>query len=437
MNTSLRDLGERAGTVPVPQLDVAALVAAGESRIHRRRLAAVAAVTVAVLAVLSGAALLRPWSREAAPPPAGHDRTHAPDDGDTVETRQAARLLTYSVGTVIHWGDRTIDVGAQLGRKPGRLVHLDYLDATDDGVVFIQGPRGDAASRSIGYGASAVWFTDGSTPVRIGTTYGSAVRGFTIATSDSGSTIAWKEPGDEGSETLAAPYGPVVVYDTARMREVARFGGADAVPLEPVYDGVVYWLPDGRSCDLTNYQPGLVLGCPSNVQATRFDTATGVHTQVSWADYQADRRSRPGLLTGPDQRPRGCISCVISPDGLYRALSFVRRGGRLVLGGDYGLDFRAVSPEDRFTPTVALTDRPVRLRLPRHYEDAERWLITQWLDPDHVVLLADGEPAGVTDVGKTIELLICDLSTGSCRIAAGPDQSDGGFTPSGPAGIRG
>jgi hypothetical protein len=396
----------------------------------------VAVVAAVVVAVLSATVLLAPGSRQAAPPPAD-DRTHSTDDGDTVETRAASRLLTYSVGSVIHWGDRTIDVGAQLGRKPNRLLSLDYLDATDDGVVFIQGPRYHAASRSIGYGAAAVWFTDGSTPVRIGTTYGSAVRGFTIARSDSGSTIAWKEPGDESSETLAGPYGPVVVYDTARMREVARFGGADAFPLEPVYDDVVYWLPDARSCDLTNYQPGLVLGCPSTVEATRFDPATGVHTQVSWADYQADRRTRPGLLTGPDHRPRGCISCVISPDGLYRALSFVRRGDHLVLGADYGLDFKAVSPEDEFTPTVALNDRPVRLRLPPRYEDAERWLITQWLDPDHVVLLADGEPAGVTDVGKTIELLVCRLSTGDCRVEAGPDQADGVFTPAGPAGISG
>ena len=86
MNTSLRDLGERAGSVPVPQLDVAALVAAGESRIRRRRLAAVAAVTAAVLAVLSAPSF---WRRgrdrpRRRPPTTGRTR---PDDGDTVETR--------------------------------------------------------------------------------------------------------------------------------------------------------------------------------------------------------------------------------------------------------------------------------------------------------------------------------------------------------------
>lgn len=434
MNASLRDLGERAGAVPVPQLDVAALVVAGESRIRRRRLAVVAAVTTAVLAVLSGAALLAPGSQQSAPPPAGDDRTHAPDDDD-VETRTAGRLLTYSVGSVIHWGDRTIDVREQLGRKPGRLLSLDYLDATDDGVAFIQGPV--AHDRGLGFGASAVWFTSGFTPVRIGTTAGSTVRGFGIATSVSGSLLAWKEPGDETTELLQRPYGPVVVYDTARMREVARFGGADAFPLEPVYDDVVYWVPDARTCRLTNSQFGPATWCRPSTLVMRLDRATGAQDRVTWADYQADRRSRPGLLTGPDHRPRSCISCVISPDGLYRALSFVRRGHRLVLGADYGLAFRAVTPEDRFAPTVALTGQPVRLRLPPHYEDAERWLIAQWLDPDRVVLLADGEPADVTDRGKTVELLTCALSTGDCRIAAGPDQADGAFTLSGPAGIGG
>jgi len=425
MNTSLRDLGEQAGTVPVPQLDVAALVAAGESRIRRRRLAVVAAVTVAVLTVLSGAALLRPWSREATPPPAGPDRTHAPDDGDTVETRTAARLLTYSVGTVIHWADRTIDVRQEAPVRKGQ--GLGFLDATDDGVVFVTGPK--ERNGGVAYDEPIpVWFTDGSSPVRIGTTSGSSVRGYLIAPSAGGSTLAWREDFYRGV---------VVVYDTGTMKEVARFGGKNAYVLNEVYGDVVYWTPDGGSCEVADSRTGSASWCPPGARVMRFDRATGAQHQVSWADYVADRRSRPGLLTGPDHRPAGCISCVISPDGLYRALSFVRHGRRLVLGADYGLDFRAVSPEDRFAPTVALTGQPVRLRLPPHYEDAERWLITQWLDPDQVVLLADGEPAGVSDLGKTVELLVCRLTTGDCRVAAGPDQADGEFTPPGPAGISG
>jgi hypothetical protein len=414
MTTSLRDLGERAGRVPAPQLDVAAVVAAGESRLRRRRATAVAAVAAVVAAVLSAAVLLAPGARLAAPPPA-HDRTHAPDDGDTVETRPASRLLTYSVGTVIHWGDRTIDVGqVARGRQP-RRTSLDYLDATDDGVVFITGPqlkRDESGQLGIGYGASAVWFTDGSTPVRIGTTSGSAVRGFGIGTSLSGSTLAWKEPGDESSETLADPFGPVVVYDTGQKREVARFGGADAEVLT-VYDDVVYWSSGDAPCAIRSD-----FGCYRPRWVMRFEKASGLQAQVGWADYEADRRSRPGVLTGPyvgDARVEGPVS--------YEFIGFVRRGGRLFADGG--------EPGAVFTPTVALTGRPVRLRMPAGDRTSDALAISQWLDADRVVLVAPHSYSGADGT----ELLVCRLSTGGCRLAA--RFPDANYTEAGPAGIHG
>lgn len=417
MNTSLRELGERAGRVPVPQLEVAALVAAGESRIRRRRAAAVAVVAAVVVAVLSATVLLSPGSRQAAPPPAD-DRTHSTDDGDTVETSPAARLLTYSVGTVIHWGDRTIDVGqVAQGRQP-RRTSLDYLDATDDGVVFITGPqlkRDESGELGIGYGASAVWFTDGSAPVRIGTTAGSAVRGFGIATSVSGSTLAWKEPGDETTETLQSAFGPVVVYDTARMREVGRFGSTDAYPLGPVYDDVVYWAPDGRSCDVTSFGFGAATSCRRTAQIMRLDVASGRQSTSSWDAYQADRLARPGVLTGPSDES------VLRGGG--PALRFLRRGHHLVAdGGDPGAEF---------TPTLALTGRPVRLRMPAGDRTSDALAITQWLDADRVVLVAPHSYGGADGT----ELLVCRLSTGGCRLAV--RFPDANFTEPGPAGIHG
>ena len=417
MNASLRDLGKRAGTVPLPQLDVAALVAAGESRIRRRRLAAVAAVTVAVVAVLSAAVLLVPGSQQTAPPPpAGGDRTHSPD-GDLVETH-ADRLLTYSVGTVIHWGDRTIDVGQVARGRDVRRLSLAYLDATDDGVVFITAlPSERDANGEIGvpYGAASIWFTDGSAPVRIGTTSGSTVRGFGIATSASGSTLAWKEPGDETSHTLAYPFGPVVVYDTGRMRELGRFGGADAFPLEPVYDDVVYWLPDASACSLTNFQFGPATGCRRTAPVMRFDAGSGQQTEVTSADYEADRLGRPGVLTGP------------SDDSVARgggpALRFVRRGHHLLAdGGDPGAEF---------IPTLALTGRPVRLRMPAGDRTSDALAITQWLDADRVVLVAPHSYGGADGT----ELLVCRLSTGGCRLAV--RFPDANYTEPGPAGIHG
>jgi hypothetical protein len=54
MNASLRDLGKRVEAVSAPQLDVAALVVAVQSRIRRRRVAPVAAATAAVVTTRTG-----------------------------------------------------------------------------------------------------------------------------------------------------------------------------------------------------------------------------------------------------------------------------------------------------------------------------------------------------------------------------------------------
>ncbi|HEX6919649.1 MAG TPA: hypothetical protein VF314_05435, partial [Actinomycetes bacterium] len=267
MNASLRDLGERAEAVRAPQLDVAALVTAGESRIRRRRLAAVAAVTAAVVAVVGGAVIASPGTRESAPAPARPDRGNT--DPDTVQTGPAARRLTYSVGTTIHWGDQTIDVRQQANRSPRARKVLDYVDATDDGAVFVTGLPlvRDGGGWGLPVGPAAVWFTSGSAPVRIGTTWGSRIRGFGIAPTVNGSTLAWIDPG-----TKTGP-AAVVVYDTGHMKELARLGGADAVPLA-VYDDVVYWSPDGNACQ--RYLPsGAAYGCTPTARVMRFDTASG------------------------------------------------------------------------------------------------------------------------------------------------------------------
>lgn len=412
MNASLRDLADRAAAVPAPRLDVAALVAAGESRIRRRRLAAVSAVTAVVLLVVGGAVLAAPDTRDAQAPPAGPD-----EHGDVVKTHPARRL-TYAVGSVIHWGDRTIDVRQYTNRSPGWGKIVDYVDASDDGAVFVVGQPlvEDEAGWGLPYGPAAVWFTDGSTPVRIGTTYGSRVRGFGIAPTAAGSTLAWIDP---GSETQP---GAVVIYDTGRMKELARLGHAQpgqswpwssgSVPLA-VYDDVVYWSPDGRACE--PYVPsGAAYGCKPTARVMRFDTADGRQSQVSTADYDADRRARPGLLTGRSDDPQIRRGVVF--------LSFARHGDRLVAGGTW----EAAQPG--FPSTVALTGQPLRLRHPARNarrearEDPQVLQLTQWLDPDRVVLLDDYDDA--------VDLVICRLSTGGCRVTL--RVADEPFTAPGP-----
>ena len=303
-----------------------------------------------------------------------------------METRLAGRLLTYSEGRTIHWGDRTIDVEQQAhGRQVG------YVDATDDGAVFVidHALVRDEVGWGMPYGPAAVWFTDGSAPIRIGTTSGSSVRGFGIAPSAEGSTLAWTDPGTEAQPAQ------MVVNDTARMREVARFGGPDAEPLA-VYDDVVYWSPGDAPCAMQ-----ADFGCLRTRWVMRFDKASGRQSRVNWADYEADRRTRPGLLTGPydgDAHVRGDVD--------YDSIGFARRADRLV-GWSRGVEIPL---------TVAMTGQPLRLHLPTAYTPSRRYshgmnlsdlTIAQWLDADRVVLADD----------DTTDLLVCRLSTGGCRVA--------------------
>lgn len=391
-------LAERAGSIDAARPErVDELF--GRIRRHQRQrtAAAVAGATCLALALVAGVALLASGNRDAAPPPAGPDhKTHAPDN---VRTRLAQRQLTYAMGSIIHWGDRTIDVAQQATSWYGRGKHVDYVDATDDGAVFVTGlPMsrdlgGDHDVWAIPNGPAAIWFTDGSAPVRIGTTFGDRAKGFEIASTTAGSTLAWTDP---RSGTLP---GKIVVYDTAQMREVARFGGRGAATLA-VYDDVVYWTPAGTNCI------AIGLGaaeCQGTGPVMRFDTASGQQTRVSRALYP-DRRARPGLLTGPHDQGEGDLF-----------LRFLRRGDRLVADG--------VKPGVGSTPTVALTGRPLRLRMPAGDRNPDDLTLTQWLDPDRVVLVDNVFFDGT-------DLLICHLSTGDCQLAV-RIQDAGNFTAPG------
>jgi hypothetical protein len=341
--------------------------------------------------VVAGAVLVSPGTRQSAPAPARPDQRNT--DSDTARSGPAARQLTYAVGTTIHWGEQAIDVRKQAKGRVGRGKVVDYVDATDDGAVFVVGQPlvRDAGGIGLPFGPAEVWFTDGSAPVRIGTTSGSRVRGFEIAPTAAGSTLAWIDPG-----TTSRP-AAIVVYDTGRMAELGRLGDADAVPLA-VYDDVVYWSPDGRSCD--RYLWGAAYGCTPAARVMRFDPASGRQSQVSTADYDADRRARPGLLTGraADRQIRRGVMF----------LSFVRRGDRLVGGGVWE------AAEPGFPSTVALTGQPLRLRHPARNarraarDDPQVLQLTQWLDPDRVVLL--------DDYAHETDLVTCRLSTGECRV---------------------
>ena len=383
MNASLRDLNRRVDALALPQFDVTYLVRRGESRRRRRRAAAVAAVTAAVVAVVGGALLVSPSSRNAAPdvPPANHKNT-APDDknrsdDDVVQTRPAGRELTHAVGSTIHWGNRTIDVGQT----------VQAVGVTDDGVVFV---RGDKAC-PYKVACRTLWFTDGAEPVRIGTVTGSWIRGFGIAFAAAGSTVVWSEPDPEDRAPAYPRAGEYVAYDTSLRREVGRFGSERSM-LVAVGDGSVFWVPDERQC-VDFY--GVCLRFRGSVM--RFDVATGGQASVSWDSYWAMRSSWPRTLMSPQLEEIDGGRVVRRPHAdpkLNDSFGFRLDGNRLV-GDDGSIDV---------TVRLARTGAPLRLRAPAGYPSDGYFAISQWLDDDHVVMNADDG-----------SLLVCRVPRGRCQ----------------------
>jgi hypothetical protein len=297
--------------------------------------------------------------------------------------------LVWWVGDKIHFGGQTIDAPGEVGRA----------QATDDGVAFISGGR----PRN----GSTIWFSNGSAIERIGRTNGSTIRGYGLETSTMGSNLVWWEPAgplDVNGTPVPPSRGAYVVYDTDKRRVLTRLAavpdprvgllsGAPGLVRE-VYDDYVYWIPGRSWCvNFDNYNRV----CRRYKGIMRYDATTGRKERVSWATYQADRRSRPRtLLVGDSLR----TAEVANPD--------FRRYGRRLVPGVPG------EPAPEVTSAFdARTGRKVHLRVvPADYETLGDLQPVQWLDDDRVAMFADGgdESPGGGD------LFVCRLSTGTCRL---------------------
>ncbi len=195
MTNSLREsLARHAHAVEPPTLDVHALISAGEKRLRRRRFGAVAGSVLAVALALGVPAVV--W--ELGDEPRSVKQPNPPEPSRKVD-EPGTRPITYGQGQTLLLGNREIDTG------------LDFLSVavTDDG----------AALTTIDGG---IWFTDGRTVERIGSTIAprvrprsfSAVAGLPrdwVITDTAGSLLAWLEyPGQRPDRP------ELVVYDSAR-----------------------------------------------------------------------------------------------------------------------------------------------------------------------------------------------------------------------------
>jgi hypothetical protein len=350
-----RMLTERADSVEVPVLDPRDVLAHGKRLAQSRHRLASGGVAAALALTLGTAALL--VDRDGTPPPPTDQPVPVP------EWTPGTRPLTYGQGQTLHLGERKIDTG------------LDFLsiDPTDDGAALTTSDGG-------------IWFADGTTVERIGTTLGerridkdssSFLAGDPhewVASADAGSTLAWME---FPSQRVDRP--ELVVYDSGTRNVLARrpvevSDRNSATVLDLVDDAVFVAEADHGSFDPT--------------PIFRYDLDTGTLDLVVEADVEAARRD--------------VTRALVVGSATY---------GELLHTPDRTNDTRSVQ-------TLAVDDskldglrdphtgNAVEIMVPERYDGDTLWF-TQWLDDDRFALFTG---VGIGD------LLVCRISAGRCEV---------------------
>jgi hypothetical protein len=362
----LRSLGDQIVPPPFDDLRETA------RRRNHRTATATAVVVAAAVAIAIGAVQLEVIEHRSAPPV----------DVPKVDT---SRPLTYAEGATLHVGEQSVTM----------LSEVVEIDLTDDGVVARTSDGG-------------IWFTAGSDPVQIGTLgepgarfdptelpgfvepgYGfGTANGFAVS-GNSGSLVAWWEFPEPDRPEL-------VVYDTAARKETARqpieIAAGRSALLASVTERFAYWYVDPEWINL-------------DVPSARIDLDTGEQARITPDEYTADVPP-PGtprtILVGSDENGGG---------GPYQ----VREG--LIAGLlQLGMDARAHSIDPAGPGDLVALDgatrTPFAFTAPPGFRDPDPppgWL-TQWIDDDTIVIAFRGE--------KSSDLLVCDVSTGACDLAA-------------------
>jgi hypothetical protein len=350
-------LTHRADSVTPPAFAPWAVIAEGERRVRRRNRRARAGVVLglAVASLLTAVAVDHGRSR-----PEPTDRP-----GPVVEWTPGTRPLAYGQEQTVHLGESEIDTG------------IDFLsiDVTDDG----------AALTTIDGG---IWFTDGRTVERIGSTIGLRVhpggvtgaagrpRGW-VSGDTAGSLLAWLE---YRQQQVGLP--ELVVYDTAVRSVLARVpidvAVATSATVRAVADRQVFVEVTGS-------------GFADVISVIRYDVDTGTSDEVEESSVEAARR---GVT-------RALVVGASADDG-----ALIDWDGDSVITSTTWL----TAEDTRLEPLVdPSTGDGVSLQVPPGSEDGVLWPL-QWLDDDRFTLIAGNRaPVG--------ELLVCSLTAARCHVA--------------------
>jgi len=368
MTNPLREsLSRQAHAVEPPALDVHTLVSVGEKRLRRRRFGAGAGSVLAVALAVGVPAVVwdlpdEPRSVEKPKPPGPPRKVEAP----------GTRPIAYGQGQTLHLGNREIDTG------------LDFLSVavTDDG----------AALTTIDGG---IWFADGRTVERIGSTIAlRAKRGGSVTgpigppgdwviTDTAGSLLAWLEyPGERPDRP------ELVVYDSARRVVL------DRRPIEVPDGGSATVLAIADRAVFLGEDPG---ASPQPDSAHRYDVDTGVLEPVDVAELAAARRGvGRALVVGSSAE----VGSLLHTEAWGRT-NFVQR-----------LTVKDSELEDLYDPH---TGEQVRLRVPAGFESGQMWF-AQWLDDTRFTLISGISGNSEGSSAPRGDLLVCRITQGRCDV---------------------
>ncbi len=383
MNTTLRDaLAEQINQITPVQLNTNELVGLGERRVRRHRLTAVlgsaAAVVLVITLAVGGVALhLSADQGPANTPNTNHHQTDdhtTPPDGPDSPTRP----IVYSDPDLVDHTASSIHFGSRLVEIPNGFVHLDV---TDDGFIYTSD--------------GSAWFSDGGTPIQIGSHLCGAQHGKfssfahrNVISANVGSLAAWFECAPAVRPTL-------VVYDTSSGSDVARRSTALCQ----------------RSCELVDvtadyvyFNRGVYTGYPR--PEYRFGVTTHDLRASTPQLYAEDLISHPRGLAVGDTWQNSTAN-----NGIGQTFS--------AIDSQLAPRWRERNGEETVTNAFdTATGQAVQLHLPTGYDSdpAEDFVLFQWLDDDTVAIAA-------SDGG----ILSCRLPDGRCELSVQPAEGADGY----------
>ncbi len=358
-------LRERADSAPGPQVDLDAIIGAGDRRLRRSRVSTGLAAA-AVAAVVAGSSFVLPGlvAQEKDAPVAG------------AASPFVERRAGYAADGVIHWGDETFAVGAPV---------VSYVQ-TDDGFVLTN-RKGD------------VFLFDGTDSQRIGFTSNGRVRA-----DDTGSLVAWVDRAEDGRTQY-------VVYDTGSMTERARVDDTAAGPSrEPTDQGAeVFAVDDGSAYWRT--AEGLV----------RYDVAAGGITLLADHEPPADPSAKEPVAYAIEDVAEGRIAYLVDAGqgASMKVADEIDVSAPTLANASNGV----LSPDGRFLgveedDNIAVYDTRTGTDLTPDLGRYPFAVVTGWVDDETAMVFAIKDLAAEP---YAFDLLTCDVPTGACDVVTQGD----------------